>query len=197
LCSVPPEAAQHKAYLDPKTARTLRSASNTLAKTRKATNPPTAPILEQPTLKNLAETPKATDPPTAQANDEFPPPSTPTFQLYLKKISMERDRAGEAPIILDRGRNGGFDFLDLSSPSKRRPVDQKDVAAVWRWCAKWYANQPVTPGPWPHPRKSLEKHVCRDFRAQLVVNARLRRLWEESKTEIPPSGGLTGLELRL
>jgi hypothetical protein len=106
LCSVPPEAAQHKAYLDPETARTLRSASNTLAKTRKATNPPTAPILEQPTLKNLAETPKATDPPTAQANDEFPPPSTPTFQLYLKKISMERDRAGEAPIILDRGRNG-------------------------------------------------------------------------------------------
>ncbi len=81
--------------------------SSRLASKQEATRLAAAEASALRRLSRLALKQKATtDLPTPQADDGLPSPTTPTLQLYLKKMSIERDGAGKAPIVLDRGQDG-------------------------------------------------------------------------------------------
>ncbi|KAJ9497141.1 hypothetical protein H2202_007297 [Exophiala xenobiotica] len=59
------------------------------------------------------------------------------LQLYLKMVSMQRDKAGQAPVVLGLSEEGRV-FIDLSGPDLKKPVDQVDLQAVWRWADEFF-----------------------------------------------------------
>lgn len=62
------------------------------------------------------------------------------LQLYLKKVSMQRDKSGQAPIVLGMNEVGIRLFVDLSGSDLRKPVDQIDLQAVWRWSDEFFSR---------------------------------------------------------
>ncbi|KAK5272672.1 hypothetical protein LTR99_002065 [Exophiala xenobiotica] len=60
------------------------------------------------------------------------------LQLYLKMVSMQRDKAGQAPVVLGLSEEGRRVFIDLSGPDLKKPVDQVDLQAVWRWADEFF-----------------------------------------------------------
>ncbi|KIV77274.1 hypothetical protein PV11_09085 [Exophiala sideris] len=109
-------AAKDHAYLVPRIAQHFKKADKKCKRDQKQSH-----------LDNVVTTALVTD------TSKLPMPGHDILVPYLKKMSMDRDELGQAPVVLDYDKNRPV-FVDLSGPGLRRPLDKSDIESIWKWC---------------------------------------------------------------